>query len=71
MLLGYSSGKHIMSTGVAVENYSKTVRILIQVKIYHRFLIGRDDHLDQSETYDISSRSIRSLRYIVTSHVGF
>ena len=33
------------------------VRILVQVTIYHvyrRLLIGRDDHLDQSEAYDIS-----------------
>ena len=29
-------------------------RILVQVTIYRRFLIGRDDHLDQSEAYDIS-----------------
>ena len=29
-------------------------RILVQVTIYRRFLIGRDGHLDQSETYDIS-----------------
>ena len=26
-------------------------RILVQVTIYRRLLIGRDDHLDQSETY--------------------
>ena len=30
------------------------VRILVQVTIYRRLLIGRDDHLDQSEAYDIS-----------------
>ena len=29
-------------------------RILVQVTIYLRFLIGRDGHLDQSEAYDIS-----------------
>ena len=29
-------------------------RILVQVTIYRRLLIGRDDHLDQSEAYDIS-----------------
>ena len=29
-------------------------RILVQVTIYRRFLIGRDGHLDQSEAYDIS-----------------
>ena len=26
-------------------------RILVQVTIYRRLLIGRDDHLDQSEAY--------------------
>ena len=30
------------------------VRILVQVTIYRRILIGRDGHLDQSEAYDIS-----------------
>ena len=30
------------------------VRILVQVTIYRRLLIGRDGHLDQSEAYDIS-----------------
>ena len=29
-------------------------RILVQVTIYGRLLIGRDGHLDQSEAYDIS-----------------
>ena len=29
-------------------------RILVQVTIYRRLLIGQDDHLDQSEAYDIS-----------------
>ena len=29
-------------------------RILVQVTIYRRLLIGRDGHLDQSEVYDIS-----------------
>ena len=28
--------------------------ILVQVTIYRRLRIGRDDHLDQSEAYDIS-----------------
>ena len=28
--------------------------ILVQATIYCRLLIGRDDHLDQSEAYDIS-----------------
>ena len=30
------------------------VRVLVQVAIYRRLLIGRDGHLDQSEAYDIS-----------------
>ena len=29
-------------------------RILVQVTIYRRLLIGRDGHLDQSEAYDIT-----------------
>ena len=29
-------------------------RILVQVMIYHRLVIGRDGHLDQSQAYDIS-----------------
>ena len=29
-------------------------RILVQVTIYRRLLIGRDGHLDQSEAYDLS-----------------
>ena len=29
-------------------------RILVQVTIYRRLLIGRDGNLDQSEAYDIS-----------------
>ena len=29
-------------------------RILVQVTIYRRLLIGRDGHLDQSGAYDIS-----------------
>ena len=32
------------------------LRILVQVTIYRRLLIGRDGHLDQSEAYDISQR---------------
>ena len=28
--------------------------ILVQVTIYRRFLIGRDDNLDHSEAYEIS-----------------
>ena len=29
-------------------------RILVQVTIYRMLLIGRDDHRDQTEAYDIS-----------------
>ena len=29
-------------------------RILVQVTIYRRLLIGRDGHLDQSKAYDLS-----------------
>ena len=29
-------------------------RILVQVTIYRRLLVGRDGHLDQSEAYDMS-----------------
>ena len=32
---------------------SVRARILVQVTIYRRLLIGRDGHLDQSEAYDI------------------
>ena len=31
-------------------------RILVQVTIYRRLLIGRDGHLDQSEAYDIKMK---------------
>ena len=34
--------------------YISWARILVQVTIYRRLLIGRDGHLDQSEAYDIS-----------------
>ena len=34
--------------------FSHRARILVQVTIYRRLLIGRDGHLDQSEGYDIS-----------------
>ena len=33
---------------------SDRARILVQVTINRRLLIGRDGHLDQSEAYDIS-----------------
>ena len=34
------------------------VRILVQVTINRRPLIGRDGHLDQSEAYDINRRPL-------------
>ena len=36
------------------ENMACWGRILVEVTIYRRLLIGRDGHLDQSEAYDIS-----------------
>ena len=39
---------------LAKSKYSSWGRILVQVTIYRRLLIGRDGHLDQSEAYDIS-----------------
>ena len=38
----------------ATSAYDPRARILVQVTIYRRLLIGRDGHLDQSEAYDIS-----------------
>ena len=38
----------------AWQNLWFWARILVQVTIYCRLLIGRDGHLDQSEAYDIS-----------------
>ena len=49
---------HIIDRRVA-ESFANNVnwaRILVHVMIYRRLLIGRDDNLDQSEAYDISSR---------------
>ena len=34
--------------------FAHRARILVQVAICRRLLIGRDGHLDQSEAYDIS-----------------
>ena len=36
-------------------------RILVQVTIYRRLLIGRDGHLDQSDAYDIQHPRARIL----------
>ena len=43
---------HSFVAGIA--NVMSRGRILVQVTIYRRLLIGRDDHLHQSEAYDIS-----------------
>ena len=46
-----------MACYVGIVNCFMTLtlgRILVQVTIYRRLLIGRDGHLDQSEAYDIS-----------------
>ena len=40
--------------GSCCEYAAVLARIIVQVTIYHRLLIGRDGHLDQSEAYDIS-----------------
>ena len=39
---------------VAYVELLPRVRILVQVTIHRRLLIGRDDRLDQSKAYDIS-----------------
>ena len=36
-----------------IYSYSPRARILVEVTLYCRLLIGRDGHLDQSEAYDI------------------
>ena len=37
-----------------LANHVSWARILVQVTINRRLLIGRDGHLDQSEDYDLS-----------------
>ena len=44
----------ISNVYVIYKKYISGTRILVQVTIYRRLLIGRDGHLDQSEAYDIS-----------------
>ena len=51
--------KHRLGILFCVDDYCCKVpknwaRILVQVTIYRRLLIGRDVHLDQSEACDIS-----------------
>ena len=43
-----------LAVKVGRKNISDRARILVQVTIYRRLLIGRDGHLDQSEAHDIS-----------------
>ena len=42
------------TSGKSIDHQVLRARILVQVTIYRRLLIGRDGHLDQSEAYDIS-----------------
>ena len=44
----------LLFDSVRIHDVDVRARILIQVTIYRRLLIGRDGHLDQSEAYDIS-----------------
>ena len=44
----------LATSGVAAFVHRHLSRILVQVTIYRRLLIGRDGHLDHSEAYDIS-----------------
>ena len=50
-LRGNVQGASISTTGLSYGLLR--ARILVQVTIYRRLLIGRDGHLDQSEAYDI------------------
>ena len=53
----YSCGMVCVITMSMIYDHTCAVtwgRILVQVTIYRRLLIGRDGHLDQSEAYDIS-----------------
>ena len=45
---------NVLIISVRVPRLDFRARILVQVTIYRRLLIGRDGHLDQSEAYDIS-----------------
>ena len=55
MIRGENTSKNIFAR---IHNHEikvhYRVRILVQVTIYRRLLIGRDGYLDQSEAYDIS-----------------
>ena len=47
---------HIVTLAARGSTFDVRVwaRILVQVTIYRRLLIGRDGHLDTSEAYDLS-----------------
>ena len=45
---------HVSASDSMQETVTRPARILVQVTIYRRLLIGRDGHIDQSEAYDIS-----------------
>ena len=45
---------HVSASDSMQEAVTRPARILVQVTIYRRLLIGRDGHIDQSEAYDIS-----------------
>ena len=48
-------GQLVSTSSIFLINSLQTwARILVQITIYRRLLIGRDGHLDQSETCDIS-----------------
>ena len=52
-------GSHNVNWPIIYHNYSlvqllRRARILVQVTINRRLLIGWDGHLDQSEAYDLS-----------------
>ena len=46
--------KFVDTIAAELESIIYLARILEQVTINRRLLIGRDDHLDQSEAYDLS-----------------
>ena len=52
--LGYSTSDFSALGAKIWRFFTIWARILVQVTIYRRLLIGRDGHLDQSEAYDIS-----------------
>ena len=53
-LLKNSAWCFFSGCGQIKPNIRSWARILVQVTIYRRLLIGQDGHLDQSEAYDIS-----------------